>query len=86
MEVEVLQLRGRLLAPIHQRNNHSSSVAASSYWPACILQQVLLAVLDGQHLLPQRLTEANFQFEYPQLKQALHDLLRGKSVSTVEKP
>ncbi|WP_374226787.1 DUF1731 domain-containing protein [Ktedonobacter sp. SOSP1-85] len=32
-------------------------------------------VLDSQHLLPQRLTEAQFQFAYPQLKQALHDLL-----------
>ncbi len=51
-----------------------------------LLGELSTVVLDSQHLLPQRLTEANFQFEYPQLKQALHDLLRGKSVSTVEKP
>lgn len=47
--------------------------------PAFALQVLLgelsTVVLDSQHLLPQRLTEAQFQFEYPQLKQALHDLL-----------
>ncbi|HLG62037.1 MAG TPA: TIGR01777 family oxidoreductase [Ktedonosporobacter sp.] len=51
--------------------------------PAFVLRALLgelsTVVLDSQHLLPQRLTEANFQFEYPLLEQALHDLLREKS-------
>src|SRR5579883_96062 len=51
--------------------------------PAFVLRALLgelsSVVLDSQHLLPQRLTEANFQFEYPLLEQALHDLLREKS-------
>ncbi|GHO60200.1 TIGR01777 family oxidoreductase [Ktedonobacter robiniae] len=40
-----------------------------------LLGELSTVVLDSQHLLPQRLTEAQFQFAYPQLKQALHDLL-----------
>lgn len=47
--------------------------------PAFALQVLLgelsTVVLDSQHLLPQRLIEAQFQFAYPQLMQALHDLL-----------
>ncbi len=51
-----------------------------------LLGELSTVVLDSQHLLPQRLTEANFQFQYSQLGQALHDLLREKCISTVEKP
>lgn len=40
-----------------------------------LLGELSTVVLDSQHLLPQRLTETQFQFAYPQLKQALHDLL-----------
>lgn len=51
--------------------------------PAFVLRALLgelsTVVLDSQHLLPQRLTEANFQFAYPRLEQALHHLLREKS-------
>jgi NAD dependent epimerase/dehydratase family enzyme len=37
-------------------------------------------VLDSQRLLPQRLLEAGFSFQFPHLEQALHQLLRqGKS-------
>ncbi len=45
-----------------------------------LLGELATVMLDSQHLLPQRLTEANFQFEYPQLNQALSHLLRGKSI------
>jgi uncharacterized protein (TIGR01777 family) len=40
-----------------------------------LLGELAMVVLDSQHLLPQRLTEAHFQFAYPQLEQALRDLL-----------
>ncbi len=46
-----------------------------------LLGELSTVVLDSQHLLPQRLTEANFRFEYSQLEQALQDLLREKCVS-----
>jgi uncharacterized protein (TIGR01777 family) len=48
-----------------------------------LLGELSTVMLDSQHLLPQRLIEANFQFEYPQLKQALYNLLRGKMVSPI---
>ncbi len=51
-----------------------------------LLGELSTVVLDSQHLLPQRLLEANFQFAYPRLEQALYDLLQGKSVSPGEKP
>jgi uncharacterized protein (TIGR01777 family) len=50
-----------------------------------LLGELATVVLDSQHLLPERLTEVNFQFEYPRLDQALYHLLRGKSVLTFEK-
>jgi uncharacterized protein (TIGR01777 family) len=43
-----------------------------------LLGELSTVVLDSQHLLPQRLVEANFLFDYPLLDQALHHLLRGK--------
>ncbi|HZO70998.1 MAG TPA: TIGR01777 family oxidoreductase [Ktedonobacteraceae bacterium] len=52
--------------------------------PAFVLRALLgelsTVVLDSQHLLPQYLTEANFQFAYPLLEQALHHLLRETSL------
>jgi uncharacterized protein (TIGR01777 family) len=48
--------------------------------PAFVLRVLLGAlssvVLDSQRVLPQRLTEAGFQFDYPQLEQALRHLLQ----------
>lgn len=48
--------------------------------PAVVLQVLLgelaTVVLDSQHLVPQRLLGANFPFDYPQLDEALHHLLR----------
>ena len=50
--------------------------------PAVVLQVLLgelsTVVLDSQHLLPQRLLEAHFLFDYPRLDRALHHLLQGK--------
>jgi uncharacterized protein (TIGR01777 family) len=47
--------------------------------PASVLRLVLgelsTVVLDSQHLVPQRLVEAKFPFQYPGLDQALHQLL-----------
>ena len=40
-----------------------------------LLGELSTVMLDSQHLLPQRLMEANFRFEYSQLEQALHNLL-----------
>ena len=40
-----------------------------------LLGELATVVLDSQHLLPQRLTEAHFQFAYSHLEQALRDLL-----------
>jgi hypothetical protein len=58
--------------------------------PACVLQALLgelaTVMLDSQHLVPERLTEATFQFVYPHLEQALRNLLREHSDSPVEKP
>lgn len=42
-----------------------------------LLGELSSVVLDSQRVLPQRLLEAGFQFDYPQLEQALHRLLRG---------
>lgn len=50
-----------------------------------LLGELSTVVLDSQHLLPERLTEANFLFDYPRLDQALHHLLRGKSILTFDK-
>jgi len=50
--------------------------------PACVLKAVLgemsSVVLDSQHMLPQRLRETAFQFDYPHLDEALRHLLRGQ--------
>jgi uncharacterized protein len=43
-----------------------------------LLGELSTVVLDSQHLLPQRLVEAHFRFDYPRLDQALHHLLQGK--------
>jgi uncharacterized protein (TIGR01777 family) len=47
--------------------------------PAFVLRTLLgelaTVMLDSQHPVPQRLIEADFQFAYPQLDQALHNLL-----------
>ena len=47
--------------------------------PASVLRLVLgelsTVVLDSQQLVPRRLVEARFPFQYPQLDQALHHLL-----------
>jgi NAD dependent epimerase/dehydratase family enzyme len=47
--------------------------------PAFVLQGLLgelsTVVLDSQHMLPQRLLKAGFQFNGPHLEQALRHLL-----------
>jgi NAD dependent epimerase/dehydratase family enzyme len=47
--------------------------------PASVLRLVLgelsTVVLDSQNLVPQRLVEARFPFQYPSLDQALYHLL-----------
>jgi uncharacterized protein len=57
--------------------------------PAFVLRALLgelaTVMLDSQHLVPERLTEATFQFAYPTLSQALHHLLREHGGSPVEK-
>lgn len=57
--------------------------------PAFVLQALLgelaTVMLDSQHLVPERLTEATFQFVYPQLEQALRNLLQEQGDSPVEK-
>jgi uncharacterized protein len=42
-----------------------------------ILGEMSSVVLDSQHLMPQRLLEARFPFQYSSLDQALRQLLRG---------
>lgn len=42
-----------------------------------LLGELSTVMLDSQHLLPQHLTEANFQFDYSQLDQALYNLLKN---------
>ena len=58
--------------------------------PAFVLRAALgelgTVMLDSQHLVPERLTEATFQFAYPMLSQALHQLLREYDASPVENP
>ena len=58
--------------------------------PAFVLQALLgelaTVMLDSQHLVPERLMEATFQFVYPQLEQALLNLLQERGDSSVEKP
>ena len=58
--------------------------------PAPVLQTLLgelaTVMLDSQHLVPERLTKADFQFLYPQLEPALRNLLREHSEAPVEKP
>lgn len=47
--------------------------------PASVLRlglgELSTVVLDSQHLVPQRLVESRFPFQYPQLDRALHHLL-----------
>lgn len=45
-----------------------------------LLGELATVVLDSQHLLPEHLMEARFQFEYPHLNQALYHLLQKKTV------
>jgi uncharacterized protein len=40
------------------------------------LGEVADVVLKGQRVIPQRLTELGFEFEYPRLKEALEDILK----------
>jgi len=42
-----------------------------------LLGELSTLMLDSQHLLPQRLIEANFLFDYPHLDQALYNLLKN---------
>ena len=53
--------------------------------PACVLRAALgelaTVMLDSQHLVPARLAETTFQFAYPTLLPALHQLLREHGVS-----
>jgi uncharacterized protein (TIGR01777 family) len=44
-----------------------------------LLGELATVMLDSQHLFPERLTMANFQFEYPHLDRALSHLLWGKA-------
>ncbi len=57
--------------------------------PAFVLRMLLgelaTVMLDSQHLVPRRLIEVGFQFTYPQLDQALRNLLQEHSDSSVEK-
>jgi uncharacterized protein (TIGR01777 family) len=50
--------------------------------PGLLLKLVLgkksSLILEGQHVLPEKLTEANFQFLFPYLQAALRDLLVDK--------
>ena len=41
-----------------------------------LLGELATVVLDSQRLLPHRLLEANFPFDYPQLDEALHHVLQ----------
>lgn len=58
--------------------------------PGFVLQALLgelaTVMLDSQHLVPERLTEATFQFMYPQLEKALRNLLSEHSSFPAEKP
>ena len=40
-----------------------------------LLGEMSVLLLGGQHLAPRRLQEAGFSWQYPQLQQALHNLL-----------
>ncbi|GHO72330.1 NAD-dependent dehydratase [Ktedonobacter sp. SOSP1-85] len=57
--------------------------------PAFVLRAALgelaTVMLDSQHLVPEHLTEATFQFAYPTLSQALYQLLRERGGSPVAK-
>ena len=44
-----------------------------------LLGELSSAVLDSQRVVPQRLMDAGFQCEYPQLEQALHHLLQERA-------
>ncbi|GCE09830.1 TIGR01777 family oxidoreductase [Dictyobacter aurantiacus] len=58
--------------------------------PAIVLQALLgelaTVMLDSQHLVPDRLLKESFQFVYPQLEQALRNLLPEQSSTPVEEP
>lgn len=49
------------------------------------LGELATVMLDSQHLVPERLTEATFQFAYPTLTQAIDQLLHERCGSPVAK-
>jgi len=49
------------------------------------LGELATVMLDSQHLIPERLTQETFQFAYPTLSQALHQLLREHGGSPIAK-
>jgi NAD dependent epimerase/dehydratase family enzyme len=50
-------------------------IPVPSFAMKLVLGQKSALVLEGQHVLPQVLQEAEFEFMYPTLRSALEDLL-----------
>ncbi len=46
-----------------------------------LLGEMSTVLLDGQRMIPRRLEQAGFVFQYPEIGMALQDLLRRKMIA-----
>ncbi len=56
-------------------------IPAPAFAMRLVLGELSQLLLQGQHVVPQRLTELGFAFRYPELHAALADLLRDRRLS-----
>jgi uncharacterized protein len=65
---------GRAVAKVLHRPH---LIPIPSFALKLVLGEMSQLVLEGQRVLPERLQAAGFSFEYPTLKPALEEILKG---------
>ena len=69
------------LRAVHRVLKRPSLFPLPAFALRTLLGELATVMLDSQHLVPERLTKAAFQFEYPQLELALHNVLHNVAMA-----